>query len=292
MTVNKPSLSSSKPTVIIAAYNEASVIRNTLSLLTDGENQNRYQIMVVCNGCTDNTDEIIQQEFESVFYYSIAQASKALAIRHAESFKPGFPRLYLDADIELATEDAVALFDVAGNQENASLIIPGSQVNTLHCQTIVKRFYRVWYTTPFVQQLGFGAGAYLLNRSGRNRFTEWPELIADDGFVRSQFHISEICVSNRHQVQVKAPRNICTLIRVKARSKLGNIELKHYLKGITRNITSENSTTKKHVLTATKFSTRKVDKLVYFFVNLTALIIAKWQFFTGYKSWSRDNSNR
>lgn len=282
-------LSQSKSTIIIAAYNEASIIRATIRSLVENTELNHYQILVICNGCSDNTEDIIRNEFHTVFCYSIPQASKSLAIRYAESLAPGFPRLYLDADIELNAGDAIALIDFAKKQSAAALIVPASKLDTEQSQNTVKRFYRVWYDTPYVQQLGFGAGAYLLNQLGRDRFTDWPELIADDGFIRSQFLKHEIHVLEQYKVKVKAPKDIFSLIKVKARSKRGNIELKRYLDQHNSFRKESKRTTLKHTL---QVRSSLCDRLVYLFVNLTALTLAKWQSLIGFKAWPRDNSNR
>lgn len=286
--MNSSTLSSSKATIIIAAYNEASLIRSTLNALLSDKKNDYYQVLVICNGCTDNTEKIIHDEFETVLCHSIPQASKSLAIRYAESLKPGFPRLYLDADIELNAVDAVDIIRYTQNRTNAALVIPASSIYTKNSDYFVRCFYRAWYNTFFVQQLGFGAGAYLLNKAARSRFDLWPELIADDGFIRSQFDTQETHVLSQYQVRVKAPKNLLSLIKVKSRSKLGNIELDKYLstKG------SENSLKNTKELIDKKNTTNSFDKFIYRLINITALTLAKWHSFTGFKSWSRDNSNR
>ena len=284
--------SPTKATIIIAAYNESSVIRHTLQSLLKNQPINNFQILVICNGCSDNTEHIIQNEFNTVLCHTIPQASKSLAIRYAESLNPGFPRLYLDADIALRSTDATSLIQYAENQPDAALIIPSSLVDTQHCDALVKRFYRAWYNTPFVRQLGFGAGTYLLNQAARSRFHIWPELIADDGFIRSQFLSQEIHVLKQHQVRVKAPKNTNTLIKVKARSKLGNIELREYLSSTPLTKLTVKKTLKRKTHSPNTLRSSTLDALVYFAVNVCALILAKWQYFTGSRSWSRDNSNR
>ncbi|RBP52951.1 glycosyltransferase [Arenicella xantha] len=284
-------------TVIIAACNEASIIRDTLSALIEGCENRDYQILVICNGCSDDTEKIIQQDFADVICVSLEQASKSLAIRFAESLSPGFPRLYLDADIILATADAKALFDAGTKQEAPALIVPSSTIITQQSQMAVKRFYKVWYNTPFVQQLGYGAGAYLLNQAGRKRFNEWPRLIADDGFVRSQFNTSEIHILHSLKVIVKAPLTTSILIKVKARSKLGNLELKQFLNDHQfedRHILVPKKTTESELETDSMATApiNAIDILIYKLVNIAALLLARWQFFTGNDSWAKDNSNR
>lgn len=286
------------PTVIIAAYNEAAVIGDTLHSLIDGCENGDYQILVICNGCSDRTEEVVQQDFSSVICISIEQASKAMAIRHAESLSPGFPRLYMDADIKLSTNDAKILFDAGSEQKKPALIVPSSTVITERSQSSVKRFYKTWYNTKFVQQLGFGAGVYLLNKAGRDRFTHWPLLIADDGFVRSQFNISEIHILDSLKVTVKAPLTGSTLIKVKARSKLGNLELKQFLKSqdpndhYFHNRENTNRSALEAANTEHEQSISIIDIATYNLINFAALLMARWQFFIGNYSWARDNSNR
>jgi len=275
-------LSSDKATIIIAAYNESKNIQKTLShLLTEAVDS--YQILVVCNGCTDDTENLVRS-FKNVHCHSLQQASKALAIQYAESLNPGFPRLYLDADIELSSLDARTLFDAANKHLQAALIIPSSKLIDKHSSTLVKRFYRHWYQTPYVQQSGYGAGAYLINKAGRKRFGQWPELIADDAFVRHHFNFDEIHIVTSVHTYVLAPKTIWSLINIKTRSKLGNMELKAYLR--------ERPSNKLISIADTTSSFNWFDSTIYAFVNVVALYRAKWHFLLGIKKWHRDNSNR
>jgi len=285
--VNNHTISSTKATIIIAAYNETTVIRKALTLLSNADFSHEYQIIVVCNGCNDGTEKVVQNEFKNIHCYSLEQASKALAIRYAESLNPGFPRLYLDADIELQASDVVWLINYAAQYTVPALIVPGSIAVVDDCDALVKSFYRAWYNTRHVRSLGFGAGAYLLNHTGRKRFDDWPELMADDGFIRTQFRADEIHITQSCRVRVKAPKSLLVLLKVKTRSKLGNLELKNYLKHIGRAKLKQPATIDQ-VSTKLKW----YDRVVYLSVNIAALVLAKWQYSTGKKVWHRDSSNR
>lgn len=281
------------PTVIIAAYNEASVIRDTLGSLIGGCESGDYQIIVACNGCHDGTEKIIQQEFRSAICISLKKASKSLAIRHVESLSPGFPRLYLDADITIKSTDAKRLLNIANKHLKPALIVPGSSVTTQNSQRAVQRFYKTWYNTGFVQRLGYGSGAYLLNHAGRKRFNEWPQLISDDGFVRSQFKQSEIFIIDSLKVKVKAPLTTSILIKVKARSKLGNLELNRFLKKHESSFLNYQTHKNKNKCDVkTDNASTLIDILTYRLINIAALLLARWQSFKGHYSWSRDNSTR
>jgi len=285
--VNDQTISSTKPSVIITAYNEATVIRTTLQLLASEQGTRDYQIIVICNGCTDDTEKIVRCEFKDVHCYSLSQASKALAIRYAESLNPGFPRLYLDADIECEQTQVEKLVELGREHDEPRLIIPGSKLITQHSSGLVKSFYRVWYNTEHVRLAGYGAGAYLVNKLARERFGIWPELIADDGFVRSQFTPNEILIAHTCNVTVKAPKKLSTLIRVKARSKFGNLELENYLEQLKQ----KQSSITKTMLPVIEHL-KWYDKAVYYGVNLMALVIAKCEYRAGKKRWYRDDSNR
>ena len=95
---------------------------------------------------------------------------------------------------------------------------------------------------------------------------------------------------------VKAPKNLWSLIKIKTRSKFGNIELKAYLE----NHQTENRNhktipkTKKdpRPLLSSGDSANWFDQITYIIINLVALGMAKWQLVNGKKKWLRDDSNR
>lgn len=276
------------PTVIIAAFNESAVIQDTIMALLSDKPQ--FQIVVICNGCTDDTAKVVQENFKSVICHSVKQASKSLAIRYAESLKPGFPRLYLDADIILRGVDVTALFEISKSVQTPFLLIPGSKVVDEECSYWVKKFYRAWYQSPHVIDSGYGAGAYLINESGRARFSVWPQLTADDAFVRTQFNLAETKVTNNYLAQVKAPRTLWSLIKVKTRSKFGNLQLGKFFRESKHSRHDVERRDQIHDPSHPRIALS--DKLVYLFVNTVSFAFAKLQIKTGNEKWHRDESNR
>ena len=51
----------------------------------------------------------------------------------------------------------------------------------------VRAYYRIWLRLPYVREGMIGVGVYALSEEGRRRFGEFPEVIADDGYVRMLF---------------------------------------------------------------------------------------------------------
>jgi hypothetical protein len=134
-----------------------------------------------------------------------------------------------------------------------------------------------------------GAGVYALSKEGRARFREFPEVIADDGYVRCQFKEYERGLTPGYYSVVNAPRDIPGLIKIKTRSRLGRYELKKKFPDI---IAFE----KKNYGGAIGNQALKIKlwpKLaVYLAVNYVTRMRAKRQYLTGQIIWERDDSSR
>jgi hypothetical protein len=70
-----------------------------------------------------------------------------------------------------------------------------------------------------------GSGTYCVNAAGRARWTEFPQVLADDGFVERQFSASERRTVAGATARVRVPRTVSALRRVAARVRLGTAEL-------------------------------------------------------------------
>jgi hypothetical protein len=93
------------------------------------------------------------------------------------------------------------------------------------CSWAVRAYYAVWLALPYVRNGLMGTGVYALSEKGRQRFAEFPQVIADDGYVRALFSPSErLLVTDCHAL-VRAPRDLANLIKIKTRSRLGVYEL-------------------------------------------------------------------
>lgn len=281
-------MSDNTPTVIIPAHNEQKNIATTLDRL-QARNQDLFRIMVVCNGCSDATANIVRN-YPSVLCEEIDVASKALAIRHAESQNPGFPRIYMDADIDLSLTDAIRLFDVAATPGCVHLVVPASRTDTKGCHYAVKAYYSIWRQSPYVKILGYGSGVYVLNREARNKFGEWPELIADDGYVRCFFDINDIQVVPESTAQVNAPKTLGNLIRIKTRSKYGALELKQHTPQ--QGNTGGERRAFNHKWLSRLLLTQPLAAATYICINLITSFHAKKYWASQSFTWLRDESNR
>lgn len=86
-----------KLSIIIPAYNEEDYIADTIKSIQNAQHAVEYEILVACNGCTDNTVDIVKQlEVTAVIcpVKGAAEASNYVAKEHAK----GGVFVFLDAD--------------------------------------------------------------------------------------------------------------------------------------------------------------------------------------------------
>ena len=62
--------------VIVPAHNEEAVIGRTLRALLGSAAPGEFEVLVVCNGCTDRTAALVRSEFPSVRVLERSEASK------------------------------------------------------------------------------------------------------------------------------------------------------------------------------------------------------------------------
>ncbi len=205
--------------IVIPAHNEASVIARLLESITQDAETNELEIIVGCNGCTDETAQICRDFHYPVVVCETEKASKVAGLNIADRAATCYPRLYIDADVQISLH---TIREVANVLQSDSVLAsaPSLQVDVSRSSWLVRCFYTVWQRRPYMQQAMVGSGLYAVSEAGRARFLEFPEIISDDGYFLSQFA--------RHERQtapgyftIVAPTNLWDLIRVKTRSRLG-----------------------------------------------------------------------
>ncbi|MCS3492115.1 exopolysaccharide biosynthesis WecB/TagA/CpsF family protein [Arthrobacter sp. JUb119] len=210
-------------TVIIPAHNEAAVIARTLEPLQPLARAGLVQVIVSCNGCTDGTAQIARG-FDGIQVIEASASSKVAALNKADAQATRFPRLYLDADIEIAPSALRMVFEHLATPGMLSAR-PAFAYDTTGASWLVKSFYRARRRIPGTNQALWGAGAYGLSREGRARFADFPAVLADDLFIDQQFTAAEKTVLPTVPVQVKTPRNAHSLLAILRRNYRGQHEL-------------------------------------------------------------------
>jgi glycosyltransferase involved in cell wall biosynthesis len=183
--------------VLIPAHNEAEYIRACLNavLESDGLGQIDREIIVLANGCNDDTipvaSEYIDQASSSGWtlrVLEIAKGGKLNALNVGDNTASGDIRLYVDADVTIDPDLMSALVDALSG--GTPCYACGTAVVT--AKSWLTRIYaRFWQKLPFMTDTTPGFGVFAVNRSGRNRWGDWPDIISDDTFARLNFAASE-----------------------------------------------------------------------------------------------------
>jgi glycosyltransferase involved in cell wall biosynthesis len=213
-------------TVIIPAHNEAQVIGRLLTQLVSAAQPGELDIIVVPNGCTDDTAGVAGSFGPPVRVLSISAASKHEALRAGDGAARDFPRLYVDADVELRTDDVRALL--------AALEIPGilaaGPERVLVMSGVrwpVRRYYDVWTRLPEVRGGLFGRGVIAVSQAGHQRMGTLPRLLNDDGAVSFLFAPGERVIAPDAKVVVHPPRTLSDLLRRRVRVATGVTQIEH-----------------------------------------------------------------
>jgi glycosyltransferase involved in cell wall biosynthesis len=166
-------------TVVIPAHNEGMVIGRLLSQLAPAGSASDLDIIVVANGCTDNTAEVAASYGPGVRLLSIPVACKHAALVAGDAAAAGYPRVYADADIELRAEDVREL-EAALRQPGILAAAPSLVLDMAGAHWAVRWFYEVWRRLPVVRGGLFGRGVIAIAEAGHERLADLPPLLADD----------------------------------------------------------------------------------------------------------------
>lgn len=274
--------------VVIPAHNEEAVIGRCLASLTAGESASSLQIIVVCNGCNDNTAAVAGQ-FPGVKVIAIDKASKIAALNAGDQALDSYPVAYVDADVDVSAEDLVIASE--GLSDSVHIVAPRLRINLVGSNIWVRAFYRIWMQLPyFATNNMVGSGIFILSEAGRKRFGVFPDVIADDGYVRGLFNNSERRTIDGCQFTVFAPTTLPDLIKIKTRVRFGNMQVAAQFPGM--QVGGENSSAAFLRLLLTKPWLIPSGGL-YFGVQWLTKRRAKARFKSQQPMvWDRDNSSR
>jgi len=276
-------------TVIIPAHNEAAVIGQALVPLAEAVDAKLVEIIVVCNGCSDQTSDIVRRDFPNVTCLETDIPSKTNALNLGEQVTTYFPRIYMDADVVLRWDDLKRLTEAL---ETGNILAAAPKFNMDFSRVFwtVKSYYEIWQRLPYVKEGMIGAGVYALSETGRQRFDKFPDIIADDGYVRALFKSYERTVVDDCEVTVRAPRTLADLLKIKTRSRLGVYQLYREFPELVGNEEKKYGSALKRLLPQIWLWPKLA---VYLWINLAARRRAKKQL-ADLKNvtWERDESRR
>ena len=209
--------------IVIAAHNEAAVIGRCLDALLAGARPGELDVTVVANGCTDGTAAVAGRH-DGVRVLDLPRPGKAAALNAGDEAAAGFPRIYLDADIVLTTAAVRALGEALAGGAPAATV--GRHLDLTGRPLLVRAYFAVHGRLPVFRDGLFGRGVVALSESGRARFGRFPELVADDLFLDSQFSTAEKRHVTSFSARVATPRRTRDLVRRLVRVRGGNAAMR------------------------------------------------------------------
>ncbi len=278
-------------TVIIPAHNEGEIIGATLRALLADKSEVTLDVIVVCNGCTDDTAAQARVIGCPVRVIESDIPSKTEAINRGLEAASGDIVVVQDADIELTARDVHALA-VALLAPGLLAAAPTPRMRYLPSTAwLVRAYFRAWFALPYVREGMMGAGVYALNAQGRARLGRFPRVIADDGYARMLFEPHERVEVTGSTAVVLAPLTLRELVKIRTRSRLGWYELADKFPHLVRREVGTKDY--RGAMLSLLRPARWIDACVYVAVNLWTRVRAARQARALHRyAWERDDGSR
>lgn len=271
--------------VIIPAYNEEAVIERTLAPLSQAAIDGYIELIVVCNGCTDRTAAVARRVL-GVQVLELDKGSKPAALNAGDEQATLWPRLYLDADIQISITSVLAVLDRLA-QGDAFAARPESRYESRAATALVRSYYRARCRVPQHKSAMWGAGAYGLSEDGHRRLRLFPPVTADDLYVDNLFADDEKVVVATEPSVVTTPVDVKSLLAVLRRNCKGSRELHSSGGDICRSTWASGRGTAVAVMRTVRGPQSAVDAMVYIFLAVTARLSRPKA-----RGWERDESSR
>jgi glycosyltransferase involved in cell wall biosynthesis len=274
--------------IVVPAHNESLVIERTLKPWVTGPAAEDISVVVVCNGCTDETADKARRAGPTVRVIETEIASKTHALNLGDEASSGFPRIYVDADIVIS-RDAIQALARRLERGDVLAVAPTPDLDLTGCSLLVRLYFSIRSRLPSACQGIGGSGVYALSEAGRKRFAQFPDVVADDTYVRLQFRPEERETLASVKSSVFPARTIRQLIAVRSRAHTGTFELAYRYPGLSVNRDETNNRTLIQLFRDPKLWP---GLLVYCSVNVLARRRAAIRSRTKASAWERDETSR
>lgn len=230
--------------VIVPANNEAAYIGECLDALLASEPPSLsdalpVEIIVVANACIDETVVVAESRRPAtenkgwrLLVVDVERGGKLNALNVGETEAGGDMIAYIDADVIVSP---LLLMQIKEALDRPYPTYASGRMTIARAATWTSRAYaRLFARVPFMTDVVPGAGVFAVNAAGRARWGAFPEIIADDTFVRLQFSPEER-VGVPATFQWPMPEGFGNLIRVRRRQDAGVAEVAQLYPALLRN---------------------------------------------------------
>ena len=178
--------------IIIPASNESALIGGCLEAILASKNAPNLRVIVVANGCTDDTALVARgysEQFEkrgwALEVAEVTRGHKPTALNAGDAACQPGARVYLDADVLI---NPALIGEISNILAAKTPIYASGSVKIPQPRSFVSRAYaRIYAQVPFMTTGVPGCGLFAVNEAGRARWGLFPDIIADDTYVRLSF---------------------------------------------------------------------------------------------------------
>ena len=211
-------------TVVVPAHNEEFALARLLTALLHDSAADEFTIIVVCNGCTDNTATVARSFEPGVVVVELEVPSKPAALHTGAALAVTFPILFVDADVVI---DATSIRGLVTRLDQPGQLAAGPTRHLARggVSAIAGWYYDIWERLPQVRTGLFGRGVIALSEAGYRRVAQLPHFISDDLAVSESFHSDERTIVADATVTVWPARRWRALLARRIRVTHGNREL-------------------------------------------------------------------
>jgi len=279
-----------KFSIIIPAYNEEALVLKTLAGLFDDNNLMNVELLIVCNGCNDQThlkvvsfikknSLLLKQKNIDFLVLETSKASKTNALNMGINNSLSSIKILMDADIQICGKDLNILVDEL-KSKNLKAISPQVKFSFENSNFLVRQYYQV-ASISFYNKNNRLSNVIALSADGIKKIAPLPDVIADDEYIRRQFSPNEVSVSQRCSLIFTCTKNLVNLLQILTRVERGNVQLNsRYNTPLTN---SKKGYDEPPILCFPTF----------LLIKLCIKIRARFQFYQGrIDQWERDESNR
>jgi glycosyltransferase involved in cell wall biosynthesis len=271
------------PSIVIPAHDEEASIGPVLSALSPLAGS--VEVVVVANGCSDRTVAVARSAAPWATVLDLPEGNKPAALDAGDAACSTFPRMYLDADVQISADSVRAVFAAISGPIEAAAATPS--YDTTGAGFVVRSHQRFWERMPANQQGIAGTNAMAVSASGRARFDTWPRLIGDDYFLDGLFAPSEKVRVPAARVIRPTARGFYDCISRKARIHQGNLDVR--AAGLRPAHSGGGAGGAKTVLLTQPSSV--VDLPAHALVTVSTRVLSEWRRRRGTsQTWFRDSS--
>jgi len=211
--------------IVIAAYNEGRAIDPALSRLAPLTVAGDVRLIVVAHGHRNGAADVASSLGPAVQVLSTSASSKQEALRTGDEAASGFPRVYLDADVDLGAQDLRALIGEV-TRPGVLAAAPRLVMDTAGCPWPVRWYFDVYVKLPEVRRGLLGRGVIAVSEAGYERLARYAPSLGFDLAAYRAFAPAERRVVDGATAHRKPPQTVAALLagRISAAVTLARFE--------------------------------------------------------------------